>query len=305
MQSQRLDLEHNTRLDVKGLSKSYSKGVTVLNNVSFGLKPGIFGLLGPNGAGKSTLMNILATQLLPDKGEVLFQQQSVLKQPQVLRKQLGFLPQSFGVYPRISAWRLLNYLALLKGIQSKAARHDQMKRLLQLTNLYAHKDRPVATFSGGMRQRFGLAQALLGAPKLLIVDEPTSGLDPYERNHFHQLISELSRTTIVILSTHLVADIASLCSSIMVLDQGEPLFLGPPHQLMSRIQGKVWSTTCTTEQLTVVRKRFPVLSIRFLEGHQSVHVLCETQPEGFRPVTPDLEDAYFACLSEGGATCIR
>ena len=291
------------RLQVKGLSKIYGKKVQALSDVSFDIEAGIFGLLGPNGAGKSTLMNMLATLLLPDQGTITFGTQSVLTNPALVRRQLGFLPQSFGVYPRTTARQLLDYLAMLKGIKPAALRRRHLQELLALTHLSGDQDRPVAQFSGGMKQRFGLAQALLGSPKLLIVDEPTAGLDPYERNHFHQIIGDLAKRMIVILSTHLVADVANLCTNIMILNKGKTVFLGAPNDLISRIQGQVWSMACGSERVAALKKSYPVLSVRFESGKQKVHVLSSQKIEGFQAVVPDLEDAYFAVLEQGGEAC--
>jgi len=290
-------------LEVDHLSKSYGPGIVALRDLSFALGPGSFGLLGPNGAGKSTLMRILATLTRPDEGEIRFGRRDVTRRPEVIRRRLGYLPQSFGVYPRTTAWQLLDYIAVLKGIEPKRARHEHLTSILAATHLSDDKDRAVAGFSGGMKQRFGLAQALLGAPEILILDEPCAGLDPYERNHVHQIIGDLAQRMIVILSTHLVADVASLCGEILLLDQGEKRFQGPPAELVARLRGRVWAADCDTARLREIERRLPVLSVRFSGGRQTVHVCSDTRPEGFAPVAPDLEDAYFASLAHGGEAC--
>lgn len=291
------------QLEVQNLSKTYGKHVQAIKKVSFSIGPGIFGLLGPNGAGKTTLMNILATLILPNQGTVHFQGENLLTHPHRIRQQLGYLPQAFGVYPRTSAWKLLDYLAVLKGIGPKSQRYRHLQELLELTHLFGDRHRPVAHFSGGMKQRFGLAQAMLGSPRLLIVDEPTAGLDPYERNHFHQIMGELAKEKIILLSTHLVADVANLCKTALILNSGKVLFMGQPTDLLEKLKGQVWSGSCDGSQLETLKQSYPVLSVRFVAGHQRVHLLSDQPPPGFESVCPDLEDAYFAVLHRGGAPC--
>lgn len=285
------------RLQIIGLSKSYSKGIKALDQVSLNISNGLFGLLGPNGAGKSSLMRTLATLQQPDSGQVLFSGIDIHRHPQELRSQLGYLPQDFGVYPRISAEALLDHLALLKGLINKRERNQQVMALLQQTNLYEVRKQAVSTFSGGMRQRFGIAQALLGNPQLVIVDEPTAGLDPQERNRFHDLLSEIGEQVVVLLSTHIVEDVKDLCPEMAVMAQGKVILQGKPADLTETLKGKVWRKTVSREVLKVYQSTLNIISTRSLTGKTQVHVLAESCPDsGFEPFYPGMEDVYFSAL---------
>lgn len=285
------------RLQIIGLSKSYSKGIKALDQVSLNISNGLFGLLGPNGAGKSSLMRTLATLQQPDSGQVLFSGIDIHRHPQELRSQLGYLPQDFGVYPRISAEALLDHLALLKGLINKRERNQQVMALLQQTNLYEVRKQAVSTFSGGMRQRFGIAQALLGNPQLIIVDEPTAGLDPQERNRFHDLLSEIGEQVVVLLSTHIVEDVKDLCPEMAVMAQGKVILQGKPADLTETLKGKVWRKTVSREVLKVYQSTLNIISTRSLTGKTQVHVLAESCPDsGFEPFYPGMEDVYFSAL---------
>mgnify|MGYP005812722203 CR=1 FL=1 len=284
-------------LTITNLNKTYNNGVKALNQVNLSIDSGLFGLLGPNGAGKSSLMRTIASLQGVDSGEIIFAGNSVLDKPQQLRNQLGYLPQEFGVYPRVSAFNLLDHFAVLKGITNKSERHQQVSALLEQTNLTDAREKSVSTFSGGMRQRFGIAQALLGDPKLIIVDEPTAGLDPEERNRFHQLLSQLGQDRVVILSTHIVEDVSELCPNMAVLVDGEILLQGKPSDLIDSLKGKVWKKNISPEQEQLFRDNFKVISIRLSAGQRCIHVLSEQQPEAdFELVEPDLEDVYFSVL---------
>ncbi len=287
-------------LSISGLSKTYANGVRALNDVTLQIDRGLFGLLGPNGAGKSSLMRTIATLQEPDEGSIAFDGRDALADPRGLRKRLGYLPQDFGVYPRIPAFDLLDHLAVLKGVSDKAQRRAQVDSLLQLTNLHDVRKRAVSTFSGGMKQRFGIAQALLGEPALIIVDEPTAGLDPEERNRFHDLLSEIGENVVVLLSTHLVADVSDLCTRMAVLEGGRVLVQGKPADLIAQLDGRVWRRTVSKEALPRYRETLTVLSARLFAGQTRIHVLADQQPEdGFEPIAPDLEDVYFSVLSRG------
>jgi ABC-type multidrug transport system ATPase subunit len=284
-------------LSITDLSKTYPNGVQALSGVSLDIGSGLFGLLGPNGAGKSTLMRTLATLLEPDAGRVTLDGADVLADPQRHRRRLGYLPQDFGVYPGVSAAALLDHLAVLKGVSDRRARAAQVDALLQRTNLYAHRRRAVDGFSGGMRRRFGIAQALLGDPRLVIVDEPTAGLDPEERHRFHDLLSEIGERVIVVLSTHIVEDVRQLCPRMAVLSEGRVLLEGEPDRLVERLQGRVWRKTVERGEVERYRASLPVLSTRLHSGRTRVQVLADAAPEpGFEPVPPDLEDVYFSAL---------
>ncbi|SFM61069.1 ABC-type multidrug transport system, ATPase component [Chitinophaga sp. YR627] len=285
------------RLQIKGLHKSYGAQIKALDNVSLDIPNGMFGLLGPNGAGKSSLMRTLATLQLPDSGEVLFDGKDIHKHAPELRKQLGYLPQDFGVYPKISAYALLDHFAILKGILHKAERKEQVLALLQQTNLYNVRKQAVSTFSGGMRQRFGIAQALLGNPQLIIVDEPTAGLDPQERNRFHDLLSEIGEQVVILLSTHIVEDVHDLCPEMAVLAQGKVILRGKPAGLTLALKGQTWRKTVSKEALPGYLSSMDVISTRRIAGRIHLHVLAPGCPEaGFEPFTPDLEDVYFSAL---------
>lgn len=285
-------------LDIQNLSKTYGNGVRALDNVSLSIPKGMFGLLGPNGAGKSTLMRTIATLQSPDKGSIVFDGIDVLKQPRELRRQLGYLPQDFGVYPRMSARAMLNHLAVLKGISNTKDRKRVVEGLLEQTNLAKVAGKSVASYSGGMRQRFGIAQALIGDPKLIIVDEPTAGLDPEERNRFHNLLSEIGENVVVILSTHIVEDVSDLCPQMAIMNQGQIKALGAPADLVAALNGKVWRKRVSKADLPAHRAQYHVISTRLTTGQVVIHVQHDGDPgNGFEAVNPTLEDVYFATIS--------
>lgn len=276
-------------LEIQQLTKTYSTGVKAMDNVTLSIPRGMFGLLGPNGAGKSTLMRTIATLQLPDSGAVTFNGSAVNK------KQLGFLPQEFGVYPGISAYDLLQHIAILKGIHNKGERRAQILSLLELTNLYHVRRKAVSTYSGGMKQRFGIAQALLGSPQLIIADEPTAGLDPEERNRFHNLLGEIGEQVVVILSTHIVEDVKELCPRMAILGHGKVIQEGVPDELIAALAGKVWKKTIAKAELPVYEKAWPVITARMVSGRTLLHVYAEDDPgEGFSPAEASLEDVYFS-----------
>ncbi|PWV56932.1 ABC transporter ATP-binding protein [Chitinophaga sp. S165] len=290
------------RLEIRHLTKSYNNNVKALDDISLNISNGMFGLLGPNGAGKSSLMRTLATLQLPDSGQILFDGMDICKHPQKLRNQLGYLPQDFGVYPKMSALSLLEHFAVLKGLLNKAERKEQILALLQQTNLYAVRKQAVSTFSGGMRQRFGIAQALLGNPQLIIVDEPTAGLDPQERNRFHDLLSEIGEQVVVLLSTHIVEDVHDLCPEMAVLAHGKVIMQGKPVSLTDSLTGRIWRKTVSKDALSHYQSSFNIISTRRIAGSIQLHLLSDECPDrGFEPVRPDLEDVYFSALL--GAQC--
>ena len=284
-------------LRIKDLTKTYPNGVKALNGINLEITNGMFGLLGANGAGKSSLMRTIASLQEPSSGSISFNETDVVKQPHEIRKQLGYLPQEFGVYPKISAENLLNHLAILKGILDKKDRKEQVTALLQQVNLYQHRKKAVYTFSGGMRQRFGIAQALFAHPKLIIVDEPTAGLDPEESNRFLNLLSEIGENVIVILSTHIVEDVRDLCTKMAILSNGKIITQGNPSELVATISGKIWSKIVPKTAIDVYKKAFDVISTKLVSGETQIRVLSETKPEtGFEIIAPNLEDFYFATL---------
>ncbi|WP_371195197.1 ABC transporter ATP-binding protein [Glaciecola sp. SC05] len=285
-------------LKISQVSKTYANGVHALNNVSLNIEKGLFGLLGPNGAGKSSLMRSIATLQQPDTGTITFDGIDVIHQPNELRQRLGYLPQDFGVYPRISAYDLLNHLAILKGIENKAERKETVDGLLAHTNLFEQRKLSVSGFSGGMRQRFGIAQALLGNPDLLIVDEPTAGLDPEERNRFHNLLVSLGRDKVIILSTHIVDDVSELCEDMAVLGSGKILLQGNPISVTQSLQGKIWRKTVQAYELNEIADDLSVLSTKLFAGRTVVHVVSDEQPEGFEAAPATLEDVYFNTLAQ-------
>ncbi len=292
-------------LSIRNLSKTYANGVQALRGVSLEIPRGMFGLLGPNGAGKSTLMRTLATLQEADSGEVTLGdgdgRLDVLRQKEEVRKVLGYLPQEFGVYPRISAETLLDHFAALKGIGNAKERTAVVQALLRQTNLWDVRKRRLGTFSGGMRQRFGIAQALLGNPRLLIVDEPTAGLDPEERNRFLNLLSEIGENVVVILSTHIVEDVSDLCTRMAILAQGRVLATGSPQEVLAQIAGTVWEKAIDKQELAGYQSRYEVISSRLFAGRPLIHVVSATPPgDGFTPVSPDLEDVYFHTLRQAG-----
>jgi ABC-2 type transport system ATP-binding protein len=281
-------------LVVQQLSKTYPNGVRALNNVSLTIGTGMFGLLGPNGAGKSTLMRTIATLQLPDTGSIRFGDLDVLAQPGDLRKVLGYLPQEFGLYPSLSAEAVLDHLAALKGITGRGERRTLVEGLLQQTNLWEARKKAVGGFSGGMKQRLGIAIALAGSPRLLIVDEPTAGLDPVERHRFLNLLAEIGEDVVVILSTHIVEDVRELCRSMAIINQGEVILSGDPSRVLEDVRGRIWRRGVAKPDLPAMQQRFDVISTRLVAGMPVVHVYSETDPgEGFTPVEPDLEDVYF------------
>lgn len=281
-------------LDIQHLSKTYSNGVKAINNITLQIKPGMFGLLGPNGAGKSSLMRTIATLQLPDEGTLRFDSIDILNQPQELRKILGYLPQEFGVYPKVSAEELLTHLAVLKGMTENAARKECVDFLLHKTNLYDVRKKNLGTYSGGMKQRFGIAQALLGKPRLIIVDEPTAGLDPAERNRFHNLLSEIGETTVVILSTHIVEDVSNLCNDMAIINKGSVVANGKPQETLSALEGKIFSRIVEKAALEEYSRSFRVLNSRLMGGKPQLFVYADSHPgDGFLPVEAGLEEVYF------------
>ncbi len=283
------------QLVVSNLSKTYSNGVKALNNINLTIGKGMFGLLGPNGAGKSSLMRKIATLQNADSGSIMLGNIDVINQKNELRKVLGYLPQDFGFYPKVSALSLLDHFAVLKGISNKSERKQLVDSLLQQTNLFEARKRNVSDFSGGMRQRFGIAQALIGNPQLIIVDEPTAGLDPQERNRFHNILSEIGEQTIVILSTHIVDDVKQLCNQMVVMNKGEIIVEGTPKQTVQTIQGQIWQTAIDKEQLTHYKKQFKVISNHISEGKMIIRVVSNLQPSlEFECVDANLEDVYFS-----------
>ena len=289
-------------LNISNISKTYDNGVKALNNVNIDIPKGLFGLLGPNGAGKSSLMRTIATLQQPDSGSILFDETDVLNQPNELRQRLGYLPQDFGVYPRVSASDLLDHLAILKGIANKAERKEAVDGLLAHTNLFQHRKKAVSGFSGGMRQRFGIAQALLGDPDLLIVDEPTAGLDPEERNRFHNLLVTLAEEKVIILSTHIVDDVSELCPNMAVLGNGQILLQGNPLDITADLNGQIWRKTVSIEEVEELEKSLPVISKRLFAGRTVLHVLADTAPQGFESSPANLEDVYFSTLHNSRST---
>lgn len=285
-------------LTIAGLSKTYPNGVHALSDVSLTIPTGMFGLLGPNGAGKSTLMRTLATLQEADTGTVRLGNIDVLRDKAAVRRTLGYLPQDFGLYPKVSAEELLDHLARLKGLDDKRERRDAVDRLLRQTNLHDVKSKALGGFSGGMRQRFGIAQALLGNPRLIIVDEPTAGLDPEERVRFHNLLAEIGENVIVVLSTHIVSDVSDLCAQMAIIHKGRLLLTGRPLELTRVLEGRVWQKAIARADLDAARAEFPVISTRLLAGRTLVNVVSDAAPgEGFEAVEPTLEDVYFAAIA--------
>lgn len=285
-------------LTIRNLTKTYPNGVRALDDVSLTIPTGMFGLLGPNGAGKSTLMRTIATLQEPDTGSVQLGGIDVLKQKNETRRQLGYLPQDFGVYPRVSAEGMLDHIALLKGFTQARERKEIVSAMLQRVNLWDVRKKALAGFSGGMRQRFGIAQALLGTPKLLIVDEPTAGLDPGERNRFYNLLSEVGENVIVILSTHIVEDVMDLCSNMAIIHLGKLLFCGTPDEGIRGIDGRIWQRLTTKSELPDLSQRHRVISHKLIAGRPLVHVFSESDPgDGFAPAHPDLEDVFFSHIA--------
>ena len=288
---------HPMELVISGLCKTYPNGVQALKNVSLTIPTGMFGLLGPNGAGKSTLMRTLATLQDADAGSVRLGDIDVLRDKDAVRRQLGYLPQEFGVYPKVSASDMLNHLAELKGLANKKERREVVAGLLKQTNLFDVRDKALGGYSGGMRQRFGIAQALLGNPKLIIVDEPTAGLDPEERVRFHNLLAEIGEQVIVVLSTHIVSDVSDLCPNMAIINQGQVLLTGKPDELTRRLTGRLWATSVPRAELAAAKQTYPVISTRLISGQTRIHVIGDSQPgPQFTAVAPELEDTYFAAI---------
>ncbi len=282
-------------LQIKNLSKQYNNGVVALKNVSLTIESGLFGLLGPNGAGKSTLMRTIATLQDADSGTVMLGEMDVLNQKSEVRKVLGYLPQEFGVYPRTSAVELLDYLALLKGFENSSDRKDLVFQLLKKVNLLEQRHIAVSKFSGGMRQRFGIAQCLIGNPKLVIVDEPTAGLDPGERNRFYNILGEIGDETIVILSTHIVQDVQELCPQMAIIDKGELLFHGATNEALYQIKGKIWQKQITKPELATYQANYKILSNKLVAGNPLIHAYsAESLDNGFTLADENLEDLFFA-----------
>jgi len=282
-------------LRIEGLSKTYANGVKALDRVSLSVPRGMYGLLGQNGAGKSTLMRTIATLQDADSGSVLLGDLNVLVDKDAVRQRLGYLPQDFGVYPRINAVDMLSHLALLKGITKASERKALVDSMLQRVNLFEHRKKALTSYSGGMRQRFGIAQALIGSPQLLIVDEPTAGLDPGERNRFYNLLAEVGESVIVILSTHIVEDVLELCSKMAIIHQGRVLYEGGPEAAVSSLEGKIWQRRVPKADLKEIEQQHRVISSKMVAGQPLVHVYADSSPgEGFEPARPGLEDVFFS-----------
>lgn len=285
-------------LEITGVSHVYANGTRALDNVTLSIPRGMFGLLGPNGAGKSTLMRTIATLQTPTAGTIRFGDLDILANPEELRRTLGYLPQDFGVYPRVTAYQMLDHMAVLKGISSKSERKAVVETLLEQTNLWSVRSKAIAGFSGGMRQRFGIAQALIGNPKLIIVDEPTAGLDPEERNRFLNLLSSIGENVVVILSTHIVEDVADLCPRMAVLAGGKVQLEGAPLDLITQTKGRVWRKSIRRDELETHQAQHQVISTRLFAGRTIIHILSDSPPDGFDPVDAGLEDVYFTTLAD-------
>ncbi|MBS1755076.1 MAG: ABC transporter ATP-binding protein [Ferruginibacter sp.] len=288
-------------LQITGLNKTYPNGVAAINNISLSISNGMFGLLGPNGAGKSSLMKTIAGLQKPTAGSITFNDVDIVKDTAYIKKQLGFLPQDFGVYPKVSAYNLLQHLAILKGVCNVTERKNQINSLLEKVNLLPVKNKEVHTFSGGMKQRFGVAQALLGNPKIIIVDEPTAGLDPEERNRFNMLLSGISDDVIVMLSTHLVEDVRNLCNNMAIIQQGTIKAVGKPAEMIAALEGKIWTRAIGNSELQTYRSNYNVISHQLVERVIHVTVYSNEQPYGFKPVPPALEHVYFQHLQTAAA----
>ncbi len=286
-------------LSIRNINKTYENGVRALSDVNLEIPQGMFGLLGPNGAGKSSLMRTISTLQDADSGTIEFDGVNVLKNPETLRKNLGYLPQDFGVYPRVSAEFMLDHMAILKGIKQKNQRRELVGHLLQQTNLYEVRKKNISTFSGGMKQRWGIAQALIGNPKLIVVDEPTAGLDPTERIRFHNLLCEIGENVVVILSTHIVDDVADLCPNMAILNKGSVTAKGNPIDLIDGVKGKIWERTFDRKEVEGAKANWNVISTQLQMGKTIVRVFSEDCPDSsFSPAKAGLEDVYFSRLSE-------
>jgi ABC-type multidrug transport system ATPase subunit len=283
-------------LNIKNLNKSYPGGVQALKNFDLKISNGLFGLLGPNGAGKSTLMRTIATLQAPDSGSIFLDGLNVLEEKQKVRNILGYLPQEFGVYKNITAFKLLDHLAALKGIRDKTVRQSVVLNIMKQTNLYDLRNKKLGTFSGGMKQRFGVAQALIGNPKIVIVDEPTAGLDPSERKRFLNMLNEIGEQVIVILSTHIVDDVADICTDMAIIDRGELKYNDKPGKAIEKLKGKVWQKSIAKVEESQYLENYNVLSSKLNEGMIDIHVLSNESPGVFERTNPDLEDVYFAAI---------
>ena len=285
-------------LRIRGVSKTYSNGVQALKDVTLTIPVGMYGLLGPNGAGKSTLMRILATLQEADDGSIGLEDIDVIRQKDRAREVLGYLPQSFGFHPRVSAERLMDHFAILKGVVERGPRRDVVESLLRRTNLWEVRKQRVGTFSGGMRQRLGVAIALVGNPKLIVVDEPTAGLDPEERVRFLNLLSEIGEDSVVILSTHIVEDVEELCNRLAIIDRGTILLEAQPARAIDELRGRIWRRTVSRGELPAVERALPVISTKLMAGRTIIHVFAESWPGAeFEPVEPDMKDVYFSVMS--------
>ena len=285
-------------LIIENLTHVYGNGVRALDEVSLTIPRGMYGLLGPNGAGKSTLMRTIATLQAPTSGHIRFGDIDVLKNPEELRRTLGYLPQDFGVYPRVSAYDMLDHMAVLKGIAGAKERKETVENLLNQVNLWTVRKKAIAGFSGGMRQRFGIAQALIGDPRLIIVDEPTAGLDPEERNRFLNLLAEIGENVVVILSTHIVEDVSDLCPAMAIICDGRIVREGAPLELVGQLKGRIWKKLIDKTELEAAKAQYKVISTRLLAGRTVIHILSDDNPgDGFTPVEGGLEDVYFSTLS--------
>lgn len=286
-------------LKINNLTKTYDNGIKALSSINLEIRNGMFGLLGPNGAGKSTLMKTIVGLTQPDNGNIIFNNENVIENTKFIKGLLGYLPQDFGVYPNISAYDLLNHLAILKGLNNADTRKEQILALLEKTNLLEYKNKSVSTYSGGMRQRFGVAQALLGNPQIIIVDEPTAGLDPEERNRFNNLLSEIGENIIVILSTHLVEDVQNLCTQMAIINKGELLLSGNPEQFIDKLNGKIWKKQIDKNELVTCQKQHKIISTQLQAGKLNIRIFASENPQnGFTPTEADLEDVYFTTLQK-------
>ena len=285
-------------LRIDRIAKTYPNGVRALHDISLTIEPGMFGLLGPNGAGKSSLMRTIATLQPPDSGSIHFRDVDVLREPQRLRAQLGYLPQEFGLYPNMPAEAILDHFATLKGVSDRGARKALVAHLLQQVNLYDVRTKSVGGYSGGMKQRLGIAIALVGSPQLLIVDEPTAGLDPTERNRFLNLLADIGEQVVVILSTHIVEDVRELCSQMAIINKGQVVVHGAPARILEEVRGRIWRRTVPRAQADAYKAQYQVISTRLAAGSTVLHVYAESDPgDGFVQVEPDLEDVYFHRLA--------
>ena len=291
-------------LQIEHLSKTYANGVVALADVCLTIPRGMFGLLGPNGAGKSTLMRTIATLQEPDAGQIRLNDVDVRADKALLRRRLGYLPQEFGVYPRVSSETMLSHLAVLKGIGDRGARAALVERLLVQTNLWDVRRKNLDTFSGGMRQRFGIAQALIGAPELIIVDEPTAGLDPAERRRFHNLLARIGEDVVVILSTHIVEDVSDLCTRMAIMAGGRILVEGEPAALIDKLAGRLWKQLVAPGDVAGLREHLPIVSTRLIAGRAEIRVVGGERPAGLDPADPTLEDVYFATLAQHGVNVV-